>query len=282
LAALLRRTATNFANWAWSMISPRRIRPGQRWPITARPIVLLSGAGLAVVLIVLTMLLIDSHAIMEQRLLAPGFVKAFASITDAGQSGWVLGPLAAAIVAAAVISAPALGRTSQLVLASLVARAGFLFMAVAVPGIVVTIVKRFIGRARPYLFESGGPFVFEPFRWDPNYASLPSGHTTTAFATAFAIGALYPRLRWPIWILAAVIAASRVIVSAHYPSDVLAAAVVGVLGAIAVRNWFAMRRLAFHVTADRRVEALPGPSWARLRRLAHRIRLSFARPEIAA
>jgi undecaprenyl-diphosphatase len=259
------------------MISFRRIRVGQRWPLTARPGWLLLGAALAIALIVVTMLKVDGHAITEQRLLAPWFVEMFAGITDVGQSGWVLVPLLVAILVAAVVSSPSLGRIGQLVLASLVARAGFLFMAVAVPGIVVTVVKRFIGRARPYLFESGGPFDFQPFRWDPNYASLPSGHTTTAFATAFAIGALYPRIRWPIWIVACVVGVSRIIVSAHYPSDVLAAAVVGVLGAIAVRNWFAMRRLAFHVTTDRRVEALPGPSWARVKQLLRRIPSSLVR-----
>jgi undecaprenyl-diphosphatase len=232
---------------------------------------------LVVALIAVTMLKIDGHAITEQRLLAPWFVEMFAGITDIGQSGWVLVPLFVGILVAAVVSSPALGRVEQLVLASLVARAGFLFMAVAVPGIVVTVVKRFIGRARPYLFETGGPFDFQPFRWDPNYASLPSGHTTTAFATAFAIGALYPRIRWPIWIVACLVGVSRIIVSAHYPSDVLAAAVIGVLGAIAVRNWFAMRRLAYYVTTDRRVEALPGPSWTRVKRLLCRIPSSLAR-----
>ncbi len=267
----------NVLTWAWTMISFDRIRPGQRWPLTAGPGWLLLGAALAVALVAVTMLKIDGHAIAEQRLLAPWFVEMFAGITDVGQSGWVLVPLLVAILVAAVVSSPSLGRTGQLVIASLVARAGFLFMAVAMPGIVVTVVKRFIGRARPYLFEAGGPFDFQPFRWDPNYASLPSGHTTTAFATAFAIGALYPRIRWPIWIAACVVGVSRIIVSAHYPSDVLAAAVVGVLGAIAVRNWFAMRRLAFHVTADRRVEVLPGPSWARVRELLRRIPSRLAR-----
>ena len=44
----------------------------------------------------------------------------------------------------------------------------------------VAIVKRFIGRVRP---SSAGPFAYEPFHWRPDFASLPSGHTTTAFAT---------------------------------------------------------------------------------------------------
>jgi membrane-associated phospholipid phosphatase len=60
-------------------------------------------------------------------------------------------------------------------------------------------------------------------------------------------------------------------VSAHYPSDVLAGAIIGVLGALVVRNWFAVRRLAFVVMPDRSVRPLPGPSFRRLRALARRI-----------
>lgn len=272
-STLLRQTVANLLRWAWSMVSFRRIRPNQRWPLTARPALLLLMAAGAIALIALTMLELDGRAITAQRTLAPWLISTFGRITDAGQSGWVLAPLFIAIVAAALISSPAIGRVGQLVTAAVVARLGYVFMAVVVPGVVVTIVKRMIGRARPYLFEKGGPLLFQPFGWDPTYASLPSGHTTTAFATAFAIGALYPRLRWPVWGLACVIGVSRIVVSAHYPSDVLAAALVGTLGAVVVRNWFAVRRLAFHVTADRRVEALPGPSWSRVVKV---VRSAFA------
>jgi undecaprenyl-diphosphatase len=264
-AAVARDALMTLGRWIFGMVSTRRIRPGQAWPATARAGVLLLGAAAAVALVAATMLTLDGWVIAQQRLLPPGLIAWFAFITDAGRSGWVLGPLAAAIIAAALISSPALGRVGQLVLAAAVARAGYVFMAVLLPGLVVTIVKRIIGRGRPYLFEQGGPFMFQPFGWDPIYASLPSGHTTTAFAAAFAAAALYPRLRWPIWGLAVLIGVSRIVVSAHYPSDVLAAAVVGTLGALAVRNWFAMRRLAFRVDAARRVVALPGPSWRRLR-----------------
>jgi undecaprenyl-diphosphatase len=270
VSALLRQTVINLLRWTWSMVSFRRIRPDQRWPLTARPALLLLIAGGAVASIALTMLVLDGRVIAAQRTFAPWLVTTFGLITDAGQSGWVLTPLFVAIVAAALISSPTIGRVGQLVTAAVVARLGYVFMAVVVPGVVVTIVKRIIGRARPYLFEQGGPLRFHPFGWDPIYASLPSGHTTTAFATAFAVGALYPRLRWPVWGLACVIGASRIVVSAHYPSDVLAAALVGTLGAVVVRNWFAVRRLAFHVTPDRRVEALPGPSLARVVKLVRR------------
>src|SRR5207342_518367 len=91
--------------------------------------------------------------------------------------------------------APALPRWSQQVAASLAVRCGFIFVAVAAPSLLTTVVKRVIGRARPYVGETVDPFLFHPGIWRSEYASLPSGHATTAFAALIAIGALWPRLR---------------------------------------------------------------------------------------
>ena len=60
-------------------------------------------------------------------------------------------------------------------------------------------------------------------------------------------------------------------VLAHYPSDVFAAAIVGAVGAWLVRDYFAARRLGFVIDADGRVRALPGPSFARIKRVARRL-----------
>jgi undecaprenyl-diphosphatase len=82
-----------------------------------------------------------------------------------------------------------------------------------------------------------------------------------------AFGALFPQIRFLLWTYALLIMASRIVISAHYPSDVMAGAVVGVFGALFVRNWFAERRLGLYVDSDGRVRALPGPSFARLKRI---------------
>ena len=74
-----------------------------------------------------------------------------------------------------------------------------------------------------------------------------------------AFGTLWPRGRTVLWIYALLIAVSRVVVTAHYPSDVLAGAVVGVVGALLVRRWFALRGLAFSIGAGRRFASKTGP-----------------------
>ena len=67
---------------------------------------------------------------------------------------------------------------SQRVLAAIAVRLGFLFLAIGLPGLVVTIVKRLIGRARPLVEGSADPFIYRPLGWSVEYASLPSGHAT--------------------------------------------------------------------------------------------------------
>jgi undecaprenyl-diphosphatase len=62
--------------------------------------------------------------------------------------------------------------------------------------------------------------------------SFPSGHTATSFACATVLSYYVPRLRAPLFVLAALIGLSRVYNAMHYPTDVLAGAVLGVATAL--------------------------------------------------
>ena len=57
----------------------------------------------------------------------------------------------------------------------------------------------------------------------PSTYSFPSGHATVSFACATVLALAVPRLRVPLFALAALISFSRVYVGVHYPFDVLAA-----------------------------------------------------------
>jgi hypothetical protein len=52
---------------------------------------------------------------------------------------------------------------------------------------------------------------------------------------------------------------------------VMVGAVVGVVGVLLVRDWFATRGLAFVLGADGTVRPLPGPSFARIKRVARQL-----------
>lgn len=58
-------------------------------------------------------------------------------------------------------------------------------------------------------------------------SSFPSGHATVAFAAASTIGHAYPRLAVPAYLLAGTVAYSRIYLKRHYPTDVLAGALLG-------------------------------------------------------
>jgi membrane-associated phospholipid phosphatase len=230
-----------------------------------RPTLPAVAATLAMLyLVIASMLVLDVPASQWARHEPVWFRAAFEDITNFGLSGWFLIPFAAILLWLATVISPALSRRSQGVLTALAARFGFLFLAIGVPGLFVAIVKRMIGRARPYVGGAGhdDPFAYVPFVWRPEYASMPSGHATTAVAAAIAIGAIWPRTRLVVWLYALIIMASRVLVLAHHPSDVIAGALTGAAGAYLVRRWFAARRLVF---CGRDLRAYPGPSWKRVK-----------------
>lgn len=67
----------------------------------------------------------------------------------------------------------------------------------------------------------------------PDPFSFPSGHATAALAVAAALSLAYPVLTPGLALLAAAVAASRVVLGVHHVSDVLAGASLGLAAALA-------------------------------------------------
>ena len=169
----------------------------------------------------------------------------FAEVTLLGTSGYIF----ALCVAVAIVAVLAAARAPNLLLKArmngLAARAMYVFMVNAVGGIIAQALKHVAGRARPKLMDIVGPFHFDAFSIRASLASFPSGHTITVFATATALGYFMPRLRVPLYCVASLVAVSRLMIAAHYPSDVLAGIIFGVGTAIFVRRAFGRRAIAF-------------------------------------
>jgi membrane-associated phospholipid phosphatase len=85
------------------------------------------------------------------------------------------------------------------------------------------LVKVGTGRKRP-LIEDHPPLARAPTK-----LSFPSAHATSSVAGATALGRVEPRLRPAVFVLAAAICVGRPYLGMHYPSDVLAGAVLGAL-----------------------------------------------------
>ncbi len=85
------------------------------------------------------------------------------------------------------------------------------------------VVKPLVGRLRPCAALDGVRLLVGC----GGGKSFPSSHAVNNFAFALFFSHLYPKLRWPLFILAALIAYSRVYVGVHYPSDIFAGALLG-------------------------------------------------------
>jgi len=188
-------------------------------------------------------------------------------ITDFGKDEYVLLALGVLLILIALV-APALRGVRRALLLGLGTRLQFLFFAVAFANAVTEVLKFVVGRGRPFVGGEANAFHFSHFAGTPAYYSFPSGHATTAFALAFAVAAVWPQARVAMAIYAVIIAVSRLVLLAHHPSDVVAGALVGIIGAMVVRYWFAARRLGFAIQRDGSIVALVGPSSDRLKRVA--------------
>jgi membrane-associated phospholipid phosphatase len=188
-------------------------------------------------------------------------------LTDFGKDEYVLVTLGVLLIAVAII-APTFRSIQRFLLLGLGTRLQFLFFAVLASTLICEVIKWCVGRGRPFVGGEGNVFHFSHFAGTPAYSSFPSGHATCAFALAFAVSALWPKARAVMLVYALVICATRLVLLAHHPSDVVAGALVGVIGAMFVRYWFAARRLGFAIHRDGTIVPLAGPSSGRLKRVA--------------
>lgn len=196
----------------------------------------------------------------------------FAEVTRWGESGWLLYPTAALFVVTAVVARLVPQRLTKLALIETLQIYGLIFVGVGLPGLFSNVVKRLIGRARPEMFDSLGLLNFHPVLNSWQFQSFPSGHTTVAFAAGMVLTFLAPRWIGLGLLYAIAVGVSRLVVGAHYPTDVLTGAVVGTLGAFAVRNFFASRGWGFRRLPDGRIVARPTVAIARVVRQFQRKR----------
>ncbi|HET7700975.1 MAG TPA: phosphatase PAP2 family protein [Candidatus Limnocylindria bacterium] len=126
-----------------------------------------------------------------------------------------------------------------------------------VDGWVVTeLLKLVVRRPRPFteIVDAPATLIDHPLTF-----SFPSGDATFAVGAAFGVAAVAPRWRWPAFLFAVAVMFERVAVGVHYPSDVLAGALVGIAsGLLAPRAVALVRR-----RARWRVFVVPHTHWDR-------------------
>lgn len=105
------------------------------------------------------------------------------------------------------------------------------------------ILKPLVARVRPYALREVTLLVPPP-----DDASFPSGHASSAFAAVAALWRNKSRLTVPALILAALISFSRLYLYLHFPTDVLAGAIIGAAcGLIVCALWKKIEKLRRHI-----------------------------------
>lgn len=212
------------------------------WPVIYTDIIL---AG--IILAILSFLFFDQWISGNRGTFNSSLVDFFQFFTDIGKSGWILIPSGVFCLLMVFVDWQGLARRQQVWLSGLLFDFWFLFLAVAGSGILVLSLKQLAGRARPKHFESLGYDFFDPLRFESSFTSLPSGHSVTIAALATVLALRFPKFVSGWIILALAIGTSRVVVGAHYPSDVVMGLTIGMLFTLFLARVFAARKSGFRI-----------------------------------
>jgi membrane-associated phospholipid phosphatase len=233
----LRRAGQSVARFLRRMNAPAYLGTPPAWT---------NGMSMAAVLIFFFILLLHPYdEFLSRTLSSYGPLSSVRHLTDIGLSQWYLIPAFAIGVCLIGIDWRNLARSKRVRFGLVYAQATFAFWAIALSGIVTNIAKFLIGRARPKFIDTLGANSFSPFEAGYNFASFPSGHSTTMGAVGAILALWFPRWRVPIILATMFIAFTRVIARAHYPTDVVAGYSIGFLFTIALARFLAGRRSAF-------------------------------------
>ncbi len=117
----------------------------------------------------------------------------------------------------------------------------FLSLSLIAGGLITQLLKHIVGRPRPNYTSFDGGLEFNFFNLSSEFHSFPSGHTSTIFVVALVASYLLPKLKYFFISLAGVIAFSRVVVEAHFFTDVLGGIIVSYLGVKLTRSFLDKR-----------------------------------------
>ena len=106
-----------------------------------------------------------------------------------------------------------------------------LAVGIVIGGLILLPVKVAFPRARPSLVVQGARALDVE-----GGGSFPSGHSKNGFTACLILGSKWKSLRFPLWLLACLIAVSRIYVGVHWPFDVIVGSVVGwVVGKLTIK-----------------------------------------------
>ena len=154
--------------------------------------------------------------------------KALDGITHYAKAGhWLAAAILALIVAAGMRHFGVLDDE-----ATLLVNYSLAFIAsLTVGSAVLHLIKLVLGRRRPRDDMEMGLYGFTPLAFNSDYNSFPSGHALTICCVAVIFTCVWP-MWWPAWFaVAGLLAVTRALLTAHFLSDVLIGAGIGLIAA---------------------------------------------------
>ncbi|HEU4550875.1 MAG TPA: phosphatase PAP2 family protein [Rhizomicrobium sp.] len=190
---------------------------------------MLLWAGLTFILLGIAALAIDrrlAHFIYDH--VSAAAHKRLDSITHYAKAGhWLAAAVLALIVAAIFHHFNLLNMEAEMMISYSIAFIASLMVGSAV----LHVIKLVLGRRRPRDDMEMGLYGFVPFAFNTDYNSFPSGHALTICCVAVIFTCVWPMM-WPVWFaVAAVLAVTRALLTAHFLSDVLIGAGIGLIAA---------------------------------------------------
>ncbi len=120
----------------------------------------------------------------------------------------------------------------------LVEQSKTLFLFLLLGGIIIRILKITIGRVRPTYFLEAKIQKFDTLNIAYPFSSFPSGHTQTVTTLMLCLILFYPKYKWFFYTLIFLGATSRIILLAHYFSDVVIGCYIGVICAMLAHRFY--------------------------------------------
>ncbi len=124
----------------------------------------------------------------------------------------------------------------------------FIFVSIALSGLLTDVLKIVFARYRPMMLYRSGHYGFVFFKSSPaRVLSFPSGHANTIAALATALYFIKPRYLFFYIFIALMVMASRVIIGEHFLSDVLVGGYLGVVTTFYLKGFFEYHRIDIFV-----------------------------------
>ncbi|MEA3536886.1 phosphatase PAP2 family protein [Rhizobium sp. CC-YZS058] len=201
----------------------------------------------ATVLLVLALVPFDPLISQRAQALPEPIVLFNQRITDFGTFAWMIYGSGTLVILAFIATRTVKAENTVQKLRTGRRLALYFLVTIGSASALVHTIKFFIGRGRPEVFADYGAYALQPFASDWLFQSFPSGHSAAVGSFFGAFAMLVPRLRIVFALGALTIGVTRVIVGAHYPSDVAAGLLTGLWTAIMTAFFFARRNWLFRL-----------------------------------